>query len=196
MRLLQVFVTDFLVPLQAHYDIRANGVDHSQFKYISDYKTVCRSATICGLSKQRAIQGTSWETGPPSRTQSCICATTQHTTPVVTVITQSLPLIVFSAFHLALPAETVQLLCDCMLTCVGQMWPLFYQPEAWGWLLTLWFMTFSSSNVKYYNSRIFQRAVLQISFTFSFYSKLQLLDSVLDPPHFSSSSRQYHTSKG
>lgn len=58
---------------------------------------MCRSAASCGLSKQRAIReeriiwraGPDWNSCLPNGTQPCICATTPHTTLVVTVGPQS-----------------------------------------------------------------------------------------------------------
>lgn len=246
MRLLQVFVTDVLVPLRAHYDILANGVDHSEFKSISDCKTVCRSAKSCGPAEQRAIRRKDHLKGgflsetvvPLAGQQSCICATAPHATPVVAVIPQSLPLIVFcqglwlwggSSWFICRnprdlphdaaaverrPTNTASLIVCKWLLCVSisfgtpsgdtatavwlhvapalaKMLPLFYQPKVWEWLLAPSYLCpFQGLKIA---TDSFEKFLYHYFFVvvISFYSKLRLLDSILDFPQLLSSLISY-----
>lgn len=59
------------------------------FNPLSNCKTTWRSAAVVCLNKEQLEEGTIWKAVPdwnclPNGTQSCICATTQHTTLVVT----------------------------------------------------------------------------------------------------------------
>lgn len=137
MRLLQVFVTGVLVPLRAHCDIFANGVDQSEFKFISDWQNcVCRSAATCGPSieaksdeKQEPSADPDWKrkgeggsslfirrnpvTFLMTRLPSNLLNPDKHS------ITDCLQVAALRQRFISSPAETLPLLCDCMSAHLG-----------------------------------------------------------------------------